>query len=160
MRTATTTNLVDVHYERSTIACMVIAIALVTGVSAVFVGSLLLRTWLRHGGASGTSHFRRIQILGHAAVGILGAVLMIVHLAAGRDPRWGWTAVVVLFTASTLGATMFLPWWWRGRKGLYGDNDPAGFYPAEDHFRMRTVQTHGGLADLTWVLLIIALLVT
>ena len=59
-----------------------------------------------------------------------------------------------------LGATMFLPWWRRGRKGLYGDNDPAGFYPAEDHFRMRTVQTHGGLADLTWVLLIIALLVT
>ena len=43
---------------------------------------------------------------------------------------------------------------------LYGDNDPAGFYPAEDHFRMRTVQTHGVLADLTWVLLIIALLVT
>lgn len=77
---------------------MVSAIALVTGVSAVFVGSLLLRTWLRHGGASGTSHFRRIQILGHAAVGILGVVLMIVHLAAGRDPRWGWTAVAVLFT--------------------------------------------------------------
>lgn len=139
---------------------MVTAIALVTGVSAVFVGSLLLRTWLRHGGASGTSHFGRIQILGHAAVGILGVVLLVVHLAADRDPRWGWTAVAVLFTASTLGATMFLPWWWRGRKGLYGDTDPAGFYPAEDHFRMRTVQTHGGLADLTWVLLIIALLVT
>ena len=45
-----------------------------------------------------------------------------------------------------------------GRKGLYGANDPAGFYLAEDDFRMRTVQTHGGLADLTWVLLIIALL--
>ena len=134
---------------------MVSATALVTGVSAVFVGSLLLRTWLRHGGASGTSHFRRIQILGHAAVGILGVVLVVVHLAAGRDPRWGWTAVVVLLTAGLLGATMFLPWWRRGRKGLYGDNDPA-----EDHFRMRTVQTHGGLADLTWVLLIIALLVT
>jgi hypothetical protein len=66
---------------------MVGATALVTGVSAVFVGSLLLRTWLRHGGASGTSHFRRIQILGHAAVGILGVVLVVVHLAAGRDPR-------------------------------------------------------------------------
>ena len=100
------------------------------------------------------------QILGHAAVGILGVVLVVVHLAADRDPRWGWTAVVVLFTASALGATMFLPWWRRGRKGLYGDNDPASFYPAEDHFRMRRVQTHGGLADLTWVLLIIALLVT
>jgi hypothetical protein len=47
-----------------------------------------------------------------------------------------------------------------GPQGVYGDNDPAGFYPAEDHIRMRTVQTHGGLADLTWVLLIIALLVT
>jgi hypothetical protein len=99
---------------------MVSAIALVSGVSAVFVGSLLLRTWLRHSGASGTSHFRRIQILGHAAVGILGVVLVVVHLAAGRDPRWGWTAVVVLLTAGLLGATMFLPWWWRGRKGLYG----------------------------------------
>jgi len=76
----------------------------------------------------------------------------VVHLAAGRNPRWGWTAVVVLFTASALGATMFLAWWSRGRKGLYGDHDPAGFYPAEDHFRMRTVQTHGGLADLTWIL--------
>jgi hypothetical protein len=108
---------------------MVTAIALVTGVSAAFVGSLLLRTWLRHGGASGTSHFGPIQILGHAAVGILGVVLVVVHLAADRDPRWGWTAVVVLFTASALGATMFLPWWRRGRKGLYGDNDPAGFYP-------------------------------
>jgi hypothetical protein len=72
---------------------MVCAIALVTGVSAVFVGSLLLRTWLRYGGASGTSHFRRIQILGHAAVGILGVVLVSVHLAAGRDPRWDWTAL-------------------------------------------------------------------
>jgi len=47
---------------------------------------------------------------------------------------------------------MFLAWWSRGRKGLYGDHDPAGFYPAEDHFRMRTVETHGGLADLTWIL--------
>ena len=139
---------------------MVTAIALVTGVSAVFVGSLLLRTWLRHGGASGTSHLGPVQILGHAAIGMLGVVLVVVHLAAGRDLRWGWTAVVVLFTASALGATMFLPWWRRGRKELYGDNDPAGFYPAEDHFRMRRVQTHGGLADLTWVLLIIALLVT
>jgi hypothetical protein len=139
---------------------MISAIALVTGASAAFVGSLMLRTWLRYGGASGASHFRRIQILGHAAVGIVGVVLVVVHLAAGRDPRLGWTAVVVLLTAGTLGATMFGPWWWRGRKGLYGDKDPAGFYPAEDHFRMRTVQTHGGLADLTWVLLIIALLVT
>ena len=108
---------------------MVSATALVTGVSAVFVGSLLLRTWLRHGGASGTSHFRRIQILGHAAVGILGVVLVVVHLAAGRDPRWGWTAVVVLLTAGLLGATMFLPWWRRGRKGLYGDNDPPASTP-------------------------------
>ena len=99
---------------------MVSAIALVTGVSAVFVGSLLLRTWLRHGGASGTSHFRRIQILGHAAVGILGVVLVVVYLAADRDPRWGWTTVVVLFTASALGATMFGPWWWRGRRGCMG----------------------------------------
>ena len=94
------------------------------------------------------------------AVGILAVVSLIIHLAAGRDPRWGWTAVVLLLTAGLLGATMFLPWWLRGRKGLYGDNDPAGFYPAEDHLRMRTVQTHGVLADLTWVLLIIALLVT
>ena len=109
---------------------MVSATALVTGVSAVFVGSLLLRTWLRHGGASGTSHFRRIQILGHAAVGILGVVLVVVHLAAGRDPRWGWTAVVVLLTAGLLGARMFLPWWRRGRKGLYGDTTlPASTPP-------------------------------
>jgi hypothetical protein len=139
---------------------MVGVIASVTGASAVFFGSLLLRTWLRHGGASGTSHFRPFQILGHAAVGILAVVSVIIHLAADRDPRWGWTAVVLLLTAGLLGATMFLPWWSRGRKGLYGDNDPAGFYPAEDRFRMRTVFIHGGLADLTWVLLIIALLVT
>lgn len=71
MGTATTTSLVEIHYEGSWNVCMVSAIALVTGVSAVSVGSLLLRTWLRHGGACGTSHFRRIQILGHAAVGIL-----------------------------------------------------------------------------------------
>jgi hypothetical protein len=45
----------------------------------------------------------------HAAVGILGVVLVAVHLAADRDPRWGWSALVVLFTASCLGATMFLP---------------------------------------------------
>jgi hypothetical protein len=139
---------------------MVSVIALVTGASAIFFGSLLLRTWLRHGGASGTSHFRPFQILGHAAVGILAVVSLIIHLAAGRDPRWGWTAVVLLLTAGLLGATMFLPWWSRGRKGLYGDNDPAGFYPAEDYFGMRTVFIHGGLADLTWVLLIIAILVT
>ena len=82
---------------------MVSAIALVTGVSAVFVGSLLLRTWLRHGGASGTSHFRRIQILGHAAVGILAVVLVVIHLVAGQDPRLGWTAVVLLFTPDSSG---------------------------------------------------------
>jgi len=67
---------------------------------------------------------------------------------------------VLLLTAGILGATMYLPWWWRGRKGLYGDHDPAGFYPAEDHFQRRTVLTHGALADLTWILLIVALLVT
>jgi hypothetical protein len=139
---------------------MVGVIASVTGASAVFFGSLLLRTWLRHGGASGTSHFRRIQIVGHAAVGILAVVLVVIHLVARHNPRLGWTAVVLLLTASLLGATMFLPWWSRGRKELYGGHDPAGFYPAEDHFRMRTVYTHGGLADLTWILLIIALLVT
>ena len=138
---------------------MVSVVALVTGASTIFFGSLLLRTWLRHGGVSGNSHFRPFQILSHVAVGILAIVAVIIHLAADRDPRWGWTAVVLLVTAGLLGATMFLPWWRRGRRGLYGDNDPAGFYPAEDHFRMRVVQTHGALADLTWVLLTIALLV-
>jgi hypothetical protein len=59
--------------------------------------------------------------------------LVVIHLVAGHDPRLGWTAVVLLLTASLLGATMFLPWWSRGCKGLYGDHDPAGFYPAEDH---------------------------
>jgi hypothetical protein len=108
---------------------MVSAIALITGVSAVSVGSLLLRTWLRHGGASGTSHFRRIQILGHAAVGILGVVLVVVHLAADRDPRWGWTAVVVLFTASTLGATMFVPAWWRASQGAVWGQRPGWLLP-------------------------------
>jgi hypothetical protein len=93
MGTAITTNLVETHYGRSTIVCMVSAIALVTGVSAVFVGSLLLRTWLRHSGASGTSHFRRIQILGHAAVGILGVVLwssisQLAGIRGGTGPRW------------------------------------------------------------------------
>jgi hypothetical protein len=138
---------------------MLSAIAMIAGVSAFCVGSLLLRTWLRHGGASGASHFRRVQILGHAAVGVLGVVLVVGHLAVDRDLRWGWAAVVVLVLAGILGATMFVPWWRRGRQGLYGDHDPAGFYPAEDHFRMRTVVAHGGLADLTWVLLLIALLV-
>src|SRR5215203_2327838 len=139
---------------------MVGVIALVTGVSAVFLGSVLLRTWLRHGGASGTSHFRPPQILGHGAIGMLAVILVAVYLAVGRDPRWGWTAVVLLVTAGILGATMYLPWWWRGRKGLYGDHDPAGFHPAEDYFQSRTVVTHGALADLTWILLIVALLVT
>ena len=134
--------------------------ALVTGASAIFFGIRLLNTWLRNGGASGASHFKPLQILGHAAVGILAVVSVIIHLAAGRDPRWGWTAVVLLVTAGLLGATMFLPWWRRGRKGLYGNSDPAGFYPAENHFPMRTVQIHGVFADLTWLLLIIALLVT
>jgi len=133
--------------------------ALVAGAAALVLGAVLLRTWLRHGGTSGTTHIKRIQIFGHASVGVIGVILLICHLAADRDPAWGWTAVVVLLVAGTLGATMFLPWWRRGRKGLYGDNDPAGFYPAEDHFPMRTVLAHGVFADLTWVLLLIALLV-
>ena len=96
---------------------MVSAIALVTGVSAVSVGSLLLRTWLRHGGASSTSHFRRIQILGHAAVGILGVVLVVVHLAAGR------------------GSAVWLD---RGGGALYcqhprGDDVPAVNVPLSQH---------------------------
>ena len=137
---------------------MISTVAVASGISAAVVGAMLLRTWLRHGGASGNSHFRRLQILGHATVGLLGVVLVLIHLAAHRDPTWGWSAVAVLFTASALGATMFLPWWLRGRKGLSGHNDPVGFYPAEDHFRMRTVQVHGGLADLTWVLMLIAVI--
>ena len=107
MGTATTTSLVEIHYEGSWNVCMVSAIALVTGVSAVSVGSLLLRAWLRHGGAYDTSHFRRIQILGLCGGRDPRVVLVVGHLAAGRDPRSGWVAV--LFTASTLGATMFLP---------------------------------------------------
>ena len=83
-------------------------------------------------------------------------VLVVIHLVADRDPRWAGPR----WCCSLLPASSGRRCWWWGRKGLYGDNDPAGFYPAEDHFRMRTVQTHGGLADLTWVLLIIALLVT
>jgi hypothetical protein len=47
-------------------------------------------------------------------------ILVVVHLAADRDPRWGWTAVVLLLTAGLLGATMFLPWWWRGKSTTIG----------------------------------------
>jgi hypothetical protein len=138
---------------------MIGVVALVSGAAAVSVGGFLLWTWLRRGGASGSTHFRPIQIFGHAAVGIAGVLLVVVYLLADLDPRWGRATAITLFAASVLGATMFLPWWRRGRRGLYGDNDPAGFYPAEDHFQMRTVQVHGGLADLTWVVMIIALLV-
>ena len=42
---------------------------------------------------------------------------------------------MLLLTASLLGAAMFMPWWSRGRKGLYGVLDAAGIYPAEDHFQ-------------------------
>ena len=62
---------------------MVNVMALVTGASAIFFGIRLLNTWLRHGGASGASHFKPLQILGHAAVGILAVVSVIIHLAAG-----------------------------------------------------------------------------
>ena len=41
-------------------------------------------------------------------MGIFAVVSVIIHVAAGRDPRWGWTAVVLLVTAGLLGATMFL----------------------------------------------------
>jgi hypothetical protein len=133
-------------------------LAMVTGVSAVLMGSVLLTIWLRHGGAAGRSHFRGVQILGHATAGIVGLILLVVYVVAVHTRGMGWTTVALLVLASILGATMFLPWWWRGRQGKYGANDPSGHFPAEDHFSLRTVVIHGLLADTTAVLLAIAVL--
>jgi hypothetical protein len=133
-------------------------LAMITGVSAVLMGSVLLAIWLRHGGAAGRSHFRGFQVLGHATAGVVALILLVVYLAAVHTRGMGWTSVALLVLASLLGATMFLPWWWRGRQGKYGDNDPSGHFPAEDHFSLRTVVIHGLLADSTAVLLAIAIL--
>jgi hypothetical protein len=40
-------------------------------------------------------------------------VLVIVHLAAGRDSRLGLDRVVVLFYCQHPRGTMFRPWWWH-----------------------------------------------
>lgn len=137
---------------------MVGVLALLAGVVAVGLGSVLLRTWLKHGGSSGDSHIKRLQIAGHATVGSVGVVLVAIYVFTHGAPQLGWSAVAILIVAGIIGATMFLPWWRRGRRGEYGDNDPAGFYPAEDHFPMRTVVAHGAVADLAWILMIVALL--
>ena len=68
----------------------------------------------------------------------------------------GWSAVVLLFTANILGATMLV----AGPQGAVWGHRPGRLLPRRGPLPMRTMQTHGGLADLTWVLLTIALFLT
>ena len=123
--------------------------ALVAWLLTAAGGSVLFRTWLRHGGATQREGIRPARLLTHAGLAIAGLGLWIAFIAT--DESWlAWTAVTALAIVSAIGLLMLAGW-------LRGQNEARHTdLPAEAAFPLPIVIAHGGLALLTVTLSILA----
>ena len=163
---------------------MLAIMAVVTWFLAAYFGLKLFLIWLRGGGGQpGRSHVRPSVILGHAAAAVAGLGLLVAYLIADGPTRLAWTTFALIITSSLLGATMYLPWYLRRRRGLKAraaraaelvaaggaplpprlparpePGATADVLPVERRYPNRVVLAHGLLADLTLYLVLLTAL--
>ena len=98
---------------------MLAIMALVTWPVAALLGLSLLLVWLRGDGArAGRSHIRPVVLFSHVALGVVVPGLVVAYLLGDRPAWLGWTMAAVTVTTSIIGAVMYIPWWFRRRRGL------------------------------------------
>jgi hypothetical protein len=155
--------------------------ALVTWLVAAVLGLTLLRIWVQGGGGQpGRSHVRVSVMLGHSGGAVAAVALLVAYLLVDRPDRLAWTTVAVTLTTSLLGAVMYIPWWWRRRRGLQArasrtaelvaaggsplprpaspSAGPSDVLPVERRYPNRIVLAHGLVADLTLALVVLVAL--
>ncbi|MEU1707572.1 hypothetical protein ABZ478_19485 [Streptomyces sp. NPDC005706] len=134
--------------------------ALVTWVITALGGFYMLATWLSRGGArGGNSHLPVPVIFGHFALAAIGLVIWIIYVVTGKDAL-AWTAFILLVPVALLGFVMLTRWIpvYRSRATTpaVGAGDEAA--PAERHFPVAVVGTHGLFAVITVVLVLLTAL--
>jgi hypothetical protein len=112
-------------------------------------GSILLLTWLRHGGPSRREGIGLVRLVTHAGTALVGLACWIGFIAT--EGSWlAWVAVAFLAVVSAIGLSMFVRWL-RGRNEAQHTE-----LPAEAAFPVPIVIAHGSLALLTVTLSILA----
>lgn len=112
-------------------------------------GSILLLTWLRHGGPSRREGIGLVRLSTHAGTALAGLACWIAFIAT-EDSWLAWVAVALLAVVSAIGLSMFVSWL-RGRNEAQHTE-----LPAEAAFPVPIVIAHGGLALLTVTLSVLA----
>lgn len=141
--------------------------ALIAWVVTAAGGFVLLGTWIAQGGARTprTSHLPPAVIFGHFALAAAGLVVWIIYLIADKTVL-AWIAFALLVPVALLGFTMFARWVpaYRARATVTAGSSRPGATaagdqaPAEQHFPVAVVGTHGVLAVATVVLVLLAAL--
>ena len=112
-------------------------------------GSILLLTWLRHGGSSRREGIGLVRLSTHAGTALAGLACWIAFIAT-EDSWLAWVAVALLAVVSAIGLSMFVSWL-RGRNEAQHTE-----LPAEAAFPVPVVIAHGGLALVTVTLSVLA----
>lgn len=124
--------------------------ALVMWIVAAIAGTYLLCVWLASGGlrqqATKITRFPVVLVVGHPALAVIALATWIVFLLTARTV-YAWSAFGVLAAAALLGFTL-LTRWLTGRGGRHARG-------AEQAFPGLAVLTHGTVAVLTFVLVLL-----
>lgn len=124
--------------------------ALVMWIVAAIAGTYLLCVWLANGGlrqqATKITRFPVVLVVGHPALAVIALATWIVFLLTARTV-YAWSAFGVLAAAALLGFTL-LTRWLTGRGGRHARG-------AEQAFPGLAVLTHGTVAVLTFVLVLL-----
>ncbi len=132
--------------------------ALITWVITAGLGSYMVATWRRHGGAKGdpeTTHLPPARVFTHLGLAVAGLVVWIVFLASG-DVVWAWIAVADLVLVAALGGVMARRWTLDGRAAMSGADATSHGDLAEQHIARPPVVIHGIFAASTLVLAILS----
>jgi manganese efflux pump family protein len=131
-------------------------VGMVTWLFTALIGAYMLGTAMRHvraeSNARGTD-FPPLLTFSHPASAVLGLGCWLVYINGGPTGV-GWAAFVLLIGAALLGDVLFLRWY-RARKRL---SDPDRQQLSEQQIPSIAVHTHGALAVVTIVLVLLSLI--
>lgn len=132
--------------------------ALITWLITAGLGSHMVITWRRYGGAKGdpqTTHLPPARVFTHLGLAVAGLLVWIVFLVTG-DALWAWIAVADLVLVAVLGGLMARRWTIDGRMAMSGTTSVPPADLAEQHIARPPVVIHGIFATSTLVLVILA----
>jgi manganese efflux pump family protein len=130
--------------------------ALISWIATAGGGSVLLATWLAHGGLrqrhTGRTRFSMTVLISHIGLAVIGLVVWILSILTDTNGL-RWLALALLPVVAAIGVSMFVLW--LGGRGAHAglhEIDP----PAEQHFPSAVVIAHGAFAAVTVALVALA----